>query len=86
MYYKICTAPKKGFCWPKIASFRASFKFSYSVCSHIVVTIKPITVAARSEARNVFARSNTGIVGSNRTQGVDVCLCLFCVGSGLASG
>jgi hypothetical protein len=27
----------------------------------------------------VFARSNTGIVGSNPTQGMDVCLCLFCV-------
>jgi hypothetical protein len=34
-------------------------------------------------------RSNTGIVGSNPTQGIDVCLRLFCVcvvGSGLATG
>jgi hypothetical protein len=48
----------------------------------------PITVAARSQAWTVFARSNVGIVGSNPTQGVDVCLHLFCVCvySGLASG
>jgi hypothetical protein len=38
----------------------------------------PITMAARSEARTV-ARSNTGIMGSNPTQGMDVCVRLFCV-------
>jgi hypothetical protein len=32
----------------------------------------PITVAARSEAWRVFARSNAGIVGSNPIQGMDV--------------
>jgi hypothetical protein len=47
----------------------------------------PITVAARSKAR-----SNTGIVGSNPTRGMDVCVRLLrvrvvlCVGSGLATG
>jgi hypothetical protein len=48
----------------------------------------PITVAARSKARNVFARSNIGVVGSNPAREMDVCLRLFCVcvGSGLASG
>jgi hypothetical protein len=30
--------------------------------------VKPITVAARSKARNVFSRTNTGIVGWNPTQ------------------
>jgi hypothetical protein len=40
----------------------------------------PITVAARSRAWNAFTRSNAGTVGSNPTQGIDVC-----VGSGLAS-
>jgi hypothetical protein len=46
-------------------------------------------VAARSKAWTVFARSNTGVVGSNRTQGMVVCVRLFCVcvvpcvGSGL---
>jgi hypothetical protein len=41
--------------------------------------IKPITVAARSEAWTLFASSYTGIVGSNATQGMDVCVLLFCV-------
>jgi hypothetical protein len=35
-------------------------------------TSRPITVAARPKAWNVFARSNTGIVGSNPTEGMDV--------------
>jgi hypothetical protein len=52
----------------------------------------PITVAARSQAWTVFARSNAGIVGSNPIQSMDVCVRLFCVcvvlraGSGLATG
>jgi hypothetical protein len=52
----------------------------------------PITVAARSKAWTVFAHSNTGIVGSNPVQLMDVCVRLFCVyvvlcvGSGLATG
>jgi hypothetical protein len=44
---------------------------------------EPIAVAARSKARTVFARSNTAIVGSNPTAGMDVCVCsvvrFFCV-------
>jgi hypothetical protein len=53
---------------------------------------KPITVTAQSKARTVFARSNAGIMGSNPTRGMDVCVNLFCVcvvlcvGSGLAKG
>jgi hypothetical protein len=53
---------------------------------------EPFTVAARSKAYTVFARSNAMIVGSNFTQGMDVCVRLFCVcvilcvGSGLATG
>jgi hypothetical protein len=38
-----------------------------------------LSVAARSEVWTVFASSNTGIVGSNHTQGMDVCMRLFCV-------
>jgi hypothetical protein len=44
------------------------------------------------KAWTVFARSNSGIVGSNPTRGMDVCVRLFCVfavlcaGSGLATG
>jgi hypothetical protein len=39
----------------------------------------PITVAARSNAWNAFVHLNTGIVGSNPTQGMDVCFSLFCL-------
>jgi hypothetical protein len=52
----------------------------------------PIIVAALSKAWTVFARSNTGIVGSNPIRVMDVCVRLFCVcavlcaGSGLAAG
>jgi hypothetical protein len=51
-----------------------------------------ITVAARSKAWTVFAHSNAGIVVSNLTWGIDVCVRLFCVyavlcvRSGLATG
>jgi hypothetical protein len=57
-----------------------------------LTSLRPITVAARSKAWTVFAHSNPGIVGSNFTQGRDVCVRLFCVyvvlcvGSGLATG
>jgi hypothetical protein len=56
------------------------------------VLMEPIKVAARSKAWTVFARSNVGIVGLNPTQGMDVCVRLFCVrvvlcvGNGLATG
>jgi hypothetical protein len=46
---------------------------------------------AGHRGRAVFARSNTGIVGSNPTRGIDVYMHLFfvcvvlCVGSGLAT-
>jgi hypothetical protein len=37
--------------------------------------LEPVPVAARShEARTVFGRSNIGIVASNLTRGIDVCL------------
>jgi hypothetical protein len=38
-----------------------------------------ITVAARSKAWTVFARSKAGIAGSNTIQGMDVCVHLFYV-------
>jgi hypothetical protein len=50
-----------------------------------------ITVAARSKAWTIIACSNTGIVISNSTRGMDVwvrlfCVCvILCVGSGLAT-
>jgi hypothetical protein len=49
----------------------------FTILAHIPVM--PITVVERSEAWRVFARSNTGVVCSNLTQGIDVCVRLFCV-------
>jgi hypothetical protein len=57
----------------------------------ILVAFLPITVPARSKAWTVFAGSNIGIVGSNPTWGMDVCVRLFCIyvvlceGSGLVT-
>jgi hypothetical protein len=53
---------------------------------------RPIAVATRSKELNVFARSNTEILGSNLTKGMDVSLCAYsafvlsCVCSVLATG
>jgi hypothetical protein len=52
----------------------------------------PITVAVLSNAWTAFARSSTGVMGSNPTRSMDVCMRLFCVcvvlcvGSGLTMG
>jgi hypothetical protein len=45
----------------------------------VLLYSEPIAVAARSKAWNVFARSNTGIMCSNPTRGMNVCVRLFCV-------
>jgi hypothetical protein len=56
--------------------------------------LKPITIAERSEACTVFARSEAGIVGSNPTKDMNVsCVCMrffcvcvvLCLGRGLAT-
>jgi hypothetical protein len=39
----------------------------------------PVTVAVQSKACTVFISSNAGIVGSNPTQGMDVCVCVYSV-------
>jgi hypothetical protein len=44
----------------------------HSVCKYV-----PVTVAERSQACTVFARSEAGTVGSNSMFGV--CMRLFCV-------
>jgi hypothetical protein len=41
------------------------------------MVIKPIIVAPRSKVWNAFTHLNAGIVGSNTTQGMDVCLRLL---------
>jgi hypothetical protein len=51
-----------------------------------------ITAVVRSKVWTAFAHLSAGIVGSNPTQGMDLCMRLFCVcavlgvGSGLATG
>jgi hypothetical protein len=41
--------------------------------------VQPFTVAVRSKARTVFARSNTAIVGLSPTRDIDVYLNLYSV-------
>jgi hypothetical protein len=50
--------------WPRLMEL-------FNVISFIKL---PITVAARSKTWTVFARSNAGIVGSNPTQDMNVCV------------
>jgi hypothetical protein len=83
-------------CCTKDSCHAVAFKFRWTHRASIKqpgrTAVPPITVAARSKAWTVFARSNTGIMGSNPTQAMDVCMRLFCVcdvlceGSGLATG
>jgi hypothetical protein len=57
---------------------------------HILMTssfsYKNVALAARSKVWTVFALLNAGIVGSNLTQGMDVCVRLFCLGSAPETG
>jgi hypothetical protein len=64
---------------------------SVSLFNDTVSIAKPVTVVERSKAWTVFVRSNTGIVDSNPTQDMDICVrlicvCVLCAGSGLATG
>jgi hypothetical protein len=61
--------------------FPTNISFSFHLPARTTYLAKaPVTVAQRSEACTVLARSEAGIVGSNLTQGMDVLyLCLFCV-------
>jgi hypothetical protein len=46
---------------------------------NILMLCLPITAAARFKTRSAFAPPITGIVDSKPTQGMDVCLFLYCV-------
>jgi hypothetical protein len=51
-------------------------QYSYKVF-YLLIPKEPVTVAALSEgseAWTVFASSNTGVVGSNPTRSMDVCV------------
>jgi hypothetical protein len=83
-------------CGPKLTLFWVPCFILSSWSHHLLPVVNfyvPITVAARSNNKvwTVFTRSNTVIVVSNPTWGIDVCVHLFCVyavlcaGSGLAT-
>jgi hypothetical protein len=65
-----------------------AYVFNIDIQYKTVISRSPSTVAAHSKAWTVFARSNSEIVCSSPSQGMDVCLPLLCVcvGSGLATG
>jgi hypothetical protein len=69
-----------------------SLRFNVACICKTKCLLMPITVAARSEAWTLFASSNTAIVGSNPTEGIDVCVvcvysvCVLCAGRGLEIG
>jgi hypothetical protein len=92
----------RNFCWSHIfVEFGMKYLFSYlfdddnywtigrryaQICGY-VHNKQPITVIALSKAWTVFARLKAGIVGSNPTRGIDVCVySVFVLGSGLATG
>jgi hypothetical protein len=62
---------------PLVANTRKLIKKSTRRLWNPKVHYWPITVAARSKPWTVFARSNTGIMGLNPTQGMDVCVHLI---------
>jgi hypothetical protein len=68
-------------CWRQLLSF----------LSHALMLVLTHLVCGRPKAWTAFANSNAGIVGSNPTRGMNVCVRLFCVcivlcvGRGLAT-
>jgi hypothetical protein len=49
-----------------------NFTILFEGVLNTIIFIQPVTVAERSKACTVFARSEAGIVVSNPTQGMDV--------------
>jgi hypothetical protein len=43
----------------------------------VLISEQLLAVPARSEARNIFGRSNTGVVGSNAIRGMDVYMYVY---------
>jgi hypothetical protein len=72
--------------WPRtrpwkyfLAKNHDRFSVKFDNIYHLQLQQAPITVAARSKAWTVFACSNIGVMGSNPTRGMDVCVPLLCV-------
>jgi hypothetical protein len=84
--------PQRNFCpsqnptWPdpglnpgRRGEKQATNRLSYGSALQAYILHLPITVAAQSKVWTVFVRLDAGIVGSNQTQGMDICVRLFCV-------
>jgi putative exporter of polyketide antibiotics len=78
--------------WIKLQFWWHNSSFILLIIELSIYKKQPVTVSARSKAWTVFTCSDAGIVGSNPTQGTDVCMCLFsvcvvlCLGRGLVAG
>jgi hypothetical protein len=87
-----CNISLRSLCGLMPLVYIYSFTLWSSEIWHRTVWYMPDTTVAWSKVCTVFARSEAGIVGSNPTQGMHVCVRLFCVcivlcvGSGLAMG
>jgi hypothetical protein len=63
-----------------LLSFSFSLFLQFFFLNYLLPSLcMAIPVAGRSKARRVFDRSKTGIVVSNPTQDMDVCMRLFCL-------
>jgi hypothetical protein len=62
-----------------IVYYIPEFSLTKSENSRLVYLNMPVTVAERSKSCTIFASSEAGIVGSNPTQGMDVCCLCVCV-------
>jgi hypothetical protein len=75
--YIAASAPENFVFWVTILSVMQHIR----ICSCFTLDISlPVTVAERSKACSVLARSEARVVGSNPTQGMDVwyvCVCLW---------
>jgi hypothetical protein len=70
----------------KMATFITTAVRSSNPTIGSVGYIPSIAVTTRCKTWTVFAHSNTGIVGSNPSRDMDVCVCLICVFVGLCVG
>jgi hypothetical protein len=89
IFLLVSTVAVHQFVLSVVTSRLSDNKFSHRNFSSLMRPLLVI-VAVRSKAWTDFARSNAGIVASNPTQGMDICVysvfVLSCVGSGLATG
>jgi hypothetical protein len=80
-----CHSPEEDkYCYVHVCDYRRVLEWMIGFIALIHSTCDPS--AQLSEARTVFPRSNTGIVGSNPARGIDVFLRVFYVCTVLCEG